>query len=234
MQSLNTRVFKAVVGVHLALILFFMFQGCVTSCVRPKPEMFIPVEFVVDVSMPLPDMGMPEAQIPEPEVPVFPREQVAPPLPKKPDPPKEPPPRSRREIDVSRNRVVRKEAPFGNNRNTLTESEIRKLLEAGARPGDHTSILDEDQRGLALIKQTLDVIWQKPSSAVAGASDTHLKLWLEPDGTVRKTELSKKSGNPELDASVQEVGRQVRRIHGLSPDFIRRRSPVTVGFEVGT
>ncbi len=224
---MDKHVFRMVAGVHVAALLLLLSWGCVSRWLAPTPPLAIPVEFIVDVTPSAPGHDAPSFSEPEPEPPPsdrIPEPTIVPPPPKpKPERPK---------IEVSRKPVVRTVGESAPRPNPLTEEDIRKLLAAGATAGDRTLIPDEDSRGLALIKTTLDALWQKPSKAAAGDAEAFLRLWIEADGRVGKTELTRRSGNPELDASVDAVGRQVRRIHGLSSDFIHRRSPVTVAFTV--
>ncbi len=245
MHSMNKRVFRTVTGLHLVLLVVLMTWGVVSRWLTPEPTLTIPVEFIVDVTPPMPDAGIAEDAVPEQEPAPEPAPEPEPepdpipelvPEPPKPEPPKpeppnpEPPKPPKPSIEVSRTRVTRTVGDAARKPNPLSEVEIRRLLALGATAGDRTSIPDEDSRGLALIKTTLDKLWQKPSKAAAGDAESFLRLWIEPDGSVGKAELSRRSGNAELDASVEAVGLQVRRIHGLTSDFIQRRSPVTVSF----
>jgi outer membrane biosynthesis protein TonB len=249
MLSMNKRVFRTVTGLHLALLVVLMTWGFASRWLTPKPTLTIPVEFIVDVTSLMPDAGIADDAPPAPEPAPEPEPELVPepepdpipelvPEPPKPEPPKpeppnpEPPKPPKPPIEISRTRVTRTVGDAARKPNPLSEAEIRRLLALGATAGDRTSIPDEDSRGLALIKTTLDKLWQKPSKAAAGDAESFLRLWIEPDGSVGKAELSRRSGNAELDASVEAVGLQVRRIHGLTSDFIQRRSPVTVSFTV--
>lgn len=230
---MNKRVFRAVAGIHLALLAVLMAWGCVSRWLRPAPLPAIPVEFIVDVTPSMPEAVPENPSTPEPAREPA-REPESTPIPDLvPEPPKPAKPKpDKPRIEVSKTRVMRTVGAPAPKVNPLSEEEIRRLLAEGATAGDRTSIPDEDSRGLALIKTTLDTLWIKPSKAAAGDAEAFLRIWIEPDGRIGKAEISRRSGNPELDASVEEVGRQVRRIHGLQPDFIRRRSPVTVAFTV--
>jgi len=237
MASINKRVFKTVAGLHLVVLLMLLSWGCVERWFAPKPIIAVPVEFIVDVT-PLLDSSMTDA-LPEPEpepepepdaIPDLVPEQTKPdpPKPKPPEPPKPPKPKF-----VRGERIVRETgAPKPKPGPTLTAEEIGRLLAEGATPGTYTSIPDENSRSLALIKKTLDALWQKPSKAAAGDAEAFLRVWIEADGRVSRTELSRRSGNAALDESVEAVGRQIQRFPGLPADFIRRRSPVTIAFEV--
>ncbi len=222
MQSIDRKIFQGVAAVHAALLFVFLSWGCVSRWFVPKPTVLVPVEFIVDVTPVAANVSEPTVTESVPES--LP-DQIPEPVPQK-------KPQERPAIEVSRKRVVRNvDAPVSRP-NPLTEAEIRKLLAEGADPGDRTSIPDEDTRALALIKTALDALWQKPSKAAAGDAETFLRLWIESDGRIGKTELSRRSGSPDLDASVEAVAGKVRHIYGLSSDFISRRSPVTVSFTV--
>jgi len=237
MQSINKRVFKTVAGLHLAVLLMVLSWGCVERWLAPKPVIAVPVEFIVDVTPPMPENGVEDILLPEPEPApeAIPELIPDPPKPKPPDPPKPKPPEPPKPPKPAferGQRIVRETGSPTPKPNPLSAEEIRRMLEAGATAGDRTSIPDEDSRALALIKKTLDTLWQKPSKAAAGEAEAFLRVWIEADGRVTRAELSRRSGNAALDESVEAVGRQVQRFHGLPADFIRRRSPVTIAFTV--
>lgn len=244
MQTINKRVLKTVTGLHLAVVLGLLSWGCVERWITPKPVLAIPVEFIVDVT-PMLDEGMPDAlpepesepepepvpePEPEPEPEAMPDLVPEPPKPPKPDSPKPPKP-PKPEFEKGR-RIVRNAGTPTPTKNRLTREEIQRLLDMGATAGNRTSIPDEDSRALALIKKTMDPLWQKPSKAAAGNAETFMRVWIALDGQVTRTEISRRSGNDALDQSVEALGRQVQRFHGLPADFIRRRSPVEIAFTV--
>lgn len=233
MQSINKRVFKTVAGLHLAVLLMLLSWSGVERWLTPKPVLAIPVEFIVDVT-PLVEDGMTDA-LPEPDPEPQPEPDALPelvPERPKPEPPKPKPPKPPKPAFERGQRIVRETGKPTPPENTLTREQILDLLNRGATAGTRTSIPDEDSRALALIKQTLDTLWQKPSKTAAGDAEAFLRVWIEADGTVARAELSRRSGNAALDESVEAVGRQVQRFHGLPADFIRRRSPVMIAFTV--
>lgn len=239
MPPQRKTIFKWVLGAHGFVVMVVVFQGIFSGCLQRRDDITIPVEFLVEVSPPTPDPAETQAAPspePEPEPEAEPDPIIEDRLPEPemtPEPKPEPKPKPKRKIEVSRKRVTRKvESSKPQKQNTLSEEEIRKLLAAGATASDRTSIPGEDQRNLAVIKKTLDAAWQKPSKASAGGAEAILKIWLETDGRIRRVSLSSRSGNPVLDQSVEAAGNRVTRIHGLTPDFVRRRSPVTIAFSV--
>ena len=229
MQSIDTKIFRIVSGVHIGVFLILFSYGFLSGCFRKPPDRVIPIEFLVDVR---PLTAEAEPAVAEPGPP------PQPPPPPVPDPaPPPPPPRPPREIQVNTNRVVRRPAeqpapPPQQAQGTLTAEEIRRLLDAGAQASDRTSIPDADGRGLAIIRQTLYSIWEAPSRAAVGNAEAVLELRLGPGGAVQSTRLVQASGNPVLDESVQQVGSRIGRIHGLPAGFVERRPRVTIAFSV--
>ena len=228
MSQQFSRTLKVVTGAHVGIVLLLLFHSGIVRLFEPKPEMVIPVEFVVDVTPPMPEVDelLPPVAEPEPEPEPEPSALIPEPSPA---PPKPKPPRK---IEVSRKKITRSNAPKTPKKNPLSEEEIRKLLAAGAKPGDHTSIPDEDSRCYALIKNTLHAVWDQPSTAAAEGAEAELRITLDRDGRIRSSKLHRKSGNSVLDASVQRVADRVQRIHGLSADFVSRHPSVTVAFSV--
>ncbi len=244
-MSQPTKTFKVVAGVHIGVIVVAFFHSGVVHLFEPKPEITHPIEFVVDVTPPMPDVGEVLPDIPEPEfTPPAPIPEPIPspvPAPKPipepipipvPAPKPLPKPKPRPPIEVSRRKVRRSDAPKRAKQKRLSEAEIQKLLADGATAGDYTSIPDKDSRCLALIQKTLYAAWVQPSSEAAGGAVALLNVAFEPGGRVRSCKLQSPSGSAALDASVQQVAQSITRIHGLTPDFVRRHATVSVSFTV--
>ena len=230
MQSVDKKIFRIVSGVHIALLFVLFSYGLLSGCFRSAPDRVIPVEFMVDVRPAADEMETAVVEEPEPDP-----EDTPEPEPDPPEPTPQPEPRQRRQIQVNTNRVVRRlpdQPETATSENPLTEAEIRELLAAGATAGDRTSIPDEDGRGLAIIRNALYSIWEAPSRASVGDAEAVLELRLGPGGVVQSTRLTRASGNPVLDESVERVGERVGRIHGLPSGFVERRSRVTIAFSV--
>jgi hypothetical protein len=228
------RIIKLVVAGHVIIFLLACSPSLFARLFRARPEVIVPVEFVVDTSPPVPDMAEAISQIPEPEPEVIPEPapEVIPEPVKVPE--KKPPPKKKekkRKIEVSHTRVTRTVGGQPQ-KNKLSRDEIQKLLDMGAKESDHTSVPDEDARCLAVIKNTLYALWEQPSSELVGNSDCVLQLNLAPGGRVSNARLKSKSGNSTLDNSVLRAAGGLRRIHGLTESFIRRHSTVTVSFSV--
>jgi outer membrane biosynthesis protein TonB len=147
--------------------------------------------------------------------------------PKVPDPPK-PKKRPKHKIKISHERVGHVRPKH----NPLSRAEIQKLLDAGAKAGNHTSVPGEDDRCKAVIKSTLYAVWEQPNAEDVGDAVAVLEIKLGRNGSVSGGRLSRKSGNAALDSSVLSIAGSVRHIRGLTPDFIRRHPSVTISFTV--
>ena len=234
-QDFN-KTFKIVTGIHVGIVALAICYGGIDRLLKPKPEIVVPVEFLVDVTALMPDVTAVLPDIPEfePEPPAPIPEPIPEPVvvPEKVTPPKPPPVRKKKQIEVSRKKVRRSNAPKPPKTPTLSEAEIRKLLADGAKASDRTSIPDEDSRCFALIRDTLHAVWDQPSAEAAGDDVVVLCINLERDGRIRSMTLQRKSGNSALDDSVLQVASNVQRIQGLTPEFIQRHSSMTVSFRV--
>lgn len=210
---------KVVAALHVAMVLLLGAGSWIAALASRPPEAIMPIEFVVAV----PPAAPKSAPAPAPDPAPAPEPE--------PEPEPDTRPVARREIKVSRKRVTRTPrraaAPT-----TLSAEEIRRLLDDGATPSDHTNVPDADARSLESIRRRLYGVWEQPSAAEAGAAVAEGRLRFHPDGSVISAELSKPSGNEVLDASVRHALRSVSRIEGLSASFLKRHPVVTVSFRV--
>jgi len=248
------RTFRVVAAVHVAIVIALVVAGGVRSCARTR-EFVQPVEFLVEVPPSLiqhqeevpepepaaPDKVEPPAPLPErePEKVKIPEpERVKEPEPRpKPEPkpaaePKpKPKPKPKPEIEKSRTPVVRH--PGGKPAVApLSEEEIRKLLEKGAKPSDRTVIPDDSSICFGLVRKAYYDAWIQPSREEIGDASAEVLIRLAGDGLVISRELRRPSGIAALDSSVLAAAGQVRRIDGLTPDFISRHPTVTVLFKL--
>ena len=115
----------------------------------------------------------------------------------------------------------------------LSQEEIRKLLDAGARPSDRTSIpASERERCIALIYEAVKRAWICPDSSALSAREPEIEFSLGPGGSIGNVRLVKSSGNAALDQSVLGAAKAVRSVSGLSPAFIRANPRLTVAFSL--
>ncbi len=128
-----------------------------------------------------------------------------------------------------------KNKPSGNGRTerqTMSEAEIRKLLDQGYKPGTTTQLAaNEEQRCISLIREAFYAKWVRPAW-----NDTLKEMLLEVqfdlNGRVKGYRLTKSSGDSAADATVRQAASLVNTVHGLSTDFLRQNPTVTIRFKV--
>lgn len=206
-----------------------------------------------------PPLSKPEPEPPKPPEPPPPPpkveekvEAVEEVVEKKPDPPKEkpkPPEKTKEELMKERMEKMRQSAkvvktpvkievknkPSGNGRTerqTMSEAEIRKLLDQGYKPGTTTQLAaNEEQRCISLIREAFYAKWVRPAW-----NDTLKEMLLEVqfdlNGRVKGYRLTKSSSDSAADATVRQAASLVNTVHGLSTDFLRQNPTVTIRFKV--
>ncbi len=112
----------------------------------------------------------------------------------------------------------------------LSEAEIQRLLNQGAKSGNRTQIpKNEAQRGLGLIKTAFE---EKCREAGLEASPTGknptLSVTFAKGGRVTKVTIASSSGDRAFDNRVLMLCRQVKRVNGLSNSFIEQFNPVEI------
>lgn len=172
---------------------------------------------------------------------------------KKPEKPKEPekPKKTKEEILKERIAEMRKDAKFvkkkvsievkevpsGNGRTerkTLSDKEIRDLLNKGYKPGTKTQLAtSEMQLCLSLIKDAFYAKWDRPAWT-ASLRPMVVRVWFGAGGRVINFKLEQGSGDAQADASIMQAARLVGSVRGLTPDFIStyRTSGIPIRFTV--
>ena len=187
---------------------------------------------------------------PKPEVkkPDPPKEEKKPEV-KKPDPPKEEKkpekPKESPEDRLKRMRESAKEvkikvknAPTGNGRTakqTMSQAEIQKLLNAGYKPGTTNQLAESElQLGVSLIKMALNEKWDAMSPKVGADGIVFLSVKFAMSGRMVDVRLAKSCGDPISDRAALQVAKSVGIVRGLSKEFIDRfsRESVTIRYEV--
>lgn len=114
----------------------------------------------------------------------------------------------------------------------LTPEEIQRWMNLGATAGDHNSILEGDALYEEIIKRACYNAWNQPSYQEVGRATAEVTIKFLPDGTIVDVTMTRKTGNAAMDGSVMQAVNSLKRIDGLSPDFLRYNSPVIVSFRV--
>lgn len=172
---------------------------------------------------------------------------------KKPEKPKEPekPKKTREELMKERIERMRKDAKFvkqkvtievtqvpsGNGRTerkTLSDQQIRDLLNKGYKPGTTTQLASSEmQLCLSLIKQAFESRWDRPPWTES-LRPMVVRVWFGAGGRVLNFKLESSSGDAAADRTIVTAARLVGSVRGLTPDFISkyRTSGIPVRFTV--
>jgi colicin import membrane protein len=207
------RQFRRVALVHGAIVLLLFSATAWRRLIQRREPESISIAFTVAVP-PMEPEAPPEALF-EPETP-----EPAP----QPKPARKPIERSARKVTRTTDRTPRQPR--------LTEEQIRRLLEQGARPADRTSIPEEDARCFEIVRRALYETWAQPAAADAGGLTAEAAIRIGPGGQVSGRELRRGSGSAAFDQSVRDALETVRRIEGLTPGFIGRHPSVSVLFKI--
>lgn len=239
-KQVEKRAYKIACWVYGILIGALILASLISeiSCTHKKPDDAMMIEFTVDVTPPQEESIQELISPPDPEPEPEPEPELEPePEPQKPKPekPKRKPIKISDRVVVINQPKVQKEIPqkTSSKKNDLTEEQIKKLLKMGAKPSDHTSVPGERERCLAIVYNKLYDAWRRPSLAPTDvARGAELTIWLGANGYVTKYKLTRSSGNRELDASVESAAKAVRRIPGLTSNFIKEYKTLTIEFNL--
>ena len=119
-------------------------------------------------------------------------------------------------------------------RKTLSDAEIRKLLNMGYKPGTSEQLAASDaQLGYSLIKMAFEEKWEKPPWTDTMRPMT-IRVWFGPGGRIVNYKLESSSGDAKADQSIKSAASRVGSVPGLPPAFIGkyRSSGVPVRFTV--
>ena len=117
---------------------------------------------------------------------------------------------------------------------TLSDAEIRKLLNMGYKPGTSEQLAASDaQLGYSLIKMAFEEKWEKPPWTDTMRPMT-IRVWFGPGGRIVNYKLESSSGDAKADQSIKSAASRVGSVPGLPPAFIDkyRSSGVPVRFTV--
>jgi TonB family protein len=231
-REVQRRSFKISLLLHGGvLILMLVVPWILRACEQRKPNpklMF--VEFTVSLPPP-PAPETPEPPKPEPPKPEPTDEIKIPDKAKPPEPPApKPPPRDIRQT----NRVVRTGPPPKDK--PPSAEEIARLLKAGARISDTTSIPDSSQLALGLyfnhVYERMYAVWQQPAQLKnLPGLNTVVTITVEPDGRISGRKKIRGSGNDLMDDSVMKAVNAVKALRALPPGH-RRAVDIDITFEI--
>ena len=173
---------------------------------------------------------------------------------KKKDPPKpETPKKTAKELREEKMKRIRDKAKVNNKpvkievkgatksgngktgRQTMSEAEIRKLLDQGYRPGTQNQLAsNEKQRCISLIQMAIEEKWDALLPKVGRNGTVLLSVQFNSAGGLINVKLAKSCGDPLSDQAALTVARAVTSIRGLSADFIAefRKEPLKIRYNV--
>lgn len=236
----NTIAYLLSILLHVVLVATFTLIGLFKGC-HSTPDMVIPMDMtvVLDENLIESEDEPPQEVDSQPDIPPPPpipvdtivtEKKVDKPKPEKPKPPKPPKP------FVKGRRVTVKDAPKPTNRKktpterALSPEEIRRLLNAGARPGSRNQVApNEESRCLGLIKGAFYEAWVQPGDCPRPAL---LQITFNRRGEVTSYRLTRRSGSAEFDSTVLRAAAEVPRVSGLSQAFLAKYATVTIEFKI--
>ena len=117
---------------------------------------------------------------------------------------------------------------------TLSDAEIRKLLNAGYKPGSSTNLAaGEEQLCYSLIKQAFEAKWNVPPWTDT-LKPMSIRVCFGNGGSVLRYKLVSSSSDRSVDATITFAASRVGFVRGLTAGFIEkhRKDGVVIEFEV--
>ncbi len=184
--------------------------------------------------MPDPDPIPPPKPVEKPQ----PKPEKPKPAEKKPEAPKKPKWKPT-PVKISKERVGpvttgKKNRTKAATQKALSEAEIRKLLAAGAKPGNKNQTPpNEASRCYGIIaaafRDACNAAGLEPSPT---GKDPTLKVVFGAGGAIKSIALKASSGNPRHDTLALEACRTVRRVSGLSQGFLESYQSVDIRLNI--
>lgn len=220
MNSRFVRYLKIVTVVHVVILFLLCVLPGFRALFRKKPEVMIPVEFMVQTGAVEQKQDVEIQQKKEEKKPPVEKKKTEPVKKKekllKPE-----------EIKKSNVRTVKGKKK---QTNTLSQEEIAKRLAAGAIEGDRNTMPNDEERCLAIVHRALYDAWIQPGREEAGDAVTGIEIRLSADGNVAGRRIVNPSGNDIMDNSAMQAANAVKRIPGLSAGFLERHKFIIVVF----
>jgi len=226
---------------HAVIILLLIVVPLILNWrARRKPRELI--TFIdLQVALPSPPEVKPVEKIQAPPTPPKPPDKIPTPVPLPPpvktDIPEPEQPKPKPKVEVSKVRVKREAPPPPKPKTPpLSEEEIKRLLAAGAKISDRTTIPTEVQPSswyYALVKQTMYDAWIQPGelSAKAGLAAT-VAITVQKDGTITARRMVAGSGNRVMDDSVMKAVNAVMKLKPLPEQFGAGPKDIVIEFEL--
>ena len=242
-----------------ALLGAVSFGGCAGE---PK-ETIVPVEFLVvteenaadvlaerpneaaepEAPKPEPEPPKPEPKIPDPEPIPPPKPAPAPKPEPKPTPKPTPKPAEKpKYVQAKDIKIGKRVGPVTTGRKNrakpptakrLSDAEIRRLLAAGARPGNvNQTPPNEASRCYGVIARVFREACANTLEGSPTGRAPELRVTFGPAGAVTGIEVVRSSGDRGFDGQVLAACRKVRRVNGLSAAFLSAYRSVDIRVDV--
>lgn len=121
-------------------------------------------------------------------------------------------------------------------KSNLSADEIRRLLAAGARISDHTSIPMGDLWEAGYYNHVHEMmyrVWNQPTSLSASIGmSAEMLIRVQRDGTIIKREMVRLSGNSLMDDSVMKAVQSVSKLKPLPPQCPGSSKDIRILFEL--
>jgi TonB family protein len=121
-------------------------------------------------------------------------------------------------------------------KSNLSADEIRRLLAAGARISDHTSIPMGDLWEAGYYNHVHEMmyrVWNQPMSLSANAGmSAEVLIRVQRDGTIVSREMVRSSGNTLMDESVMKAVQSVTKLKALPTQFSGSTKDIRILFEL--
>lgn len=183
---------------------------------------------------PLPPPPVPDPPKPKPK----PEKKVEPKKPEKKPKPKKPTYKKPAEIKIGKRvgpvTTGKKNPKKAATEKALSKEEIAKLLAAGAKSGSKNQIPPNDaSRCYGVIQRAFqDACNQYGLETSPTGEEPEVSITFGPNGAVRSIKIAKTSGNQAYDGQILQACKQVRRVSGLSQDFLKTYSTVTLRLNI--
>lgn len=221
MDCINKKSIIASLVLHAAVFAIILLGGAISGCKMKNQPLEIveftiavdPVEEEVEESLPE------EPQVKEIKTPPPKPDDIAPPAPPK---PKQQKPRKK---EIKKGKRIKKDVKTNvkpKEKQTLSDAEIRKLLDKGARIGERTSLpKNEISLNASILKNRFYDAWMPPPREASGYRPAVVIFKINRDGSLHSARITQSSGSKEYDESCLEAIRSVGRVSDLSSQFIK-------------
>jgi TonB family protein len=114
----------------------------------------------------------------------------------------------------------------------LSAAQIKAMLNAGARPGDHTTEVNDETLYLETVRHQLYTAWDQPTTIDIDGLTTKVDIRLGLGGALLGHSILQSSGNATMDDSVLRAIKATPRISGLPAWFVAKHARIQVVFRL--